>query len=141
MLRFVLAFFLCSSAFAEIVQFKFTGMKNKQGQIAIAAFNDPDNFPDNHNAAVLTKFVSITKVSDSMVVTVDLPAGHYAIATYLDENMNKKMDKNFFGVPKERFGFSNNPAVQFGPPNFNECEIEVKAQARNQFPINLISLF
>jgi uncharacterized protein (DUF2141 family) len=126
---------------AETVQIKLTGMKKISGQIALAVFDDPDNFPDKHSAAIVTKFYPITQTTDSMTVSFDVKPGRYAIATYLDANKNKVMDKNLLGIPKERFGFSNNPTVQFSAPNFNECDIEVRSQVKNQFSINLISLF
>ena len=28
--------------------------------------------------------------------------------SFVDSNGNKKLDKNFFGIPKEQYGFSNN---------------------------------
>jgi uncharacterized protein (DUF2141 family) len=37
-----------------------------------------------------------------------VPHGEYAIAVFVDVNGNGKMDKNFLGIPKEQYGFSNN---------------------------------
>ena len=51
--------------------------------------------------------------------------GTYAVAIYHDENGNKKFDKNFFGLPTEGFGFSNNPGILFGPPDHDEAAFEV----------------
>ncbi len=137
----LLALVLSTSAWAETVQIKISGMQKIKGQIALAVFEDPDLFPDNYKGAIVTKFYPVTQSLDSMIVSFDIKPGRYAIATYLDANMNKQMDKNLLGIPKERFGFSNNPSVQFSAPNFNECDIEVKPQIKNQFSINLISLF
>ena len=53
----------------------------------------------------------IVEVSDNESVTVvfeDLPAGTYAVAVFFDVNDNGKMDKNFLGIPKEKYGFSKN---------------------------------
>jgi len=55
----------------------------------------------------------------------DLPSGNYAIALIHDENSNNKLDTTF-GIPREGFGFSRNPAIHFGPPSFSAAEFAVK---------------
>jgi uncharacterized protein (DUF2141 family) len=134
----LLSFLMSSQLFAETVQLKFSNMGNLRGRMAIAVFDNPDSFPDRSSSAVLTKFFPITVVGNSMTATIDLKPGRYAIAAYLDANSNGVLDKNLVGIPKERFGFSNNPSVQFSAPNFNECEVEVKAKAVNVQQINLL---
>ncbi len=48
----------------------------------------------------------------------EIPDGTYAIGIFVDANYNNKMDKNFLGIPKEQYGFSNNARGTFGPPSF-----------------------
>lgn len=36
-----------------------------------------------------------------------LPAGRYAVIAFHDANANNDFDRNFIGMPTERFGFSN----------------------------------
>ena len=50
--------------------------------------------------------------SDTVKTSIYVPIGEYAITLYHDENGNEKLDKNVFGIPKERYGFSNN---EYGP--------------------------
>ena len=57
--------------------------------------------------------------------------GSYSIALYHDENDNKKLDRNFIGIPKEGFGFSNNPPLRLGMPENNEMRFEVEQTATN----------
>jgi uncharacterized protein (DUF2141 family) len=40
-------------------------------------------------------------------------------------NDNGKLDKNFIGIPKEPYGFSNDKAGSFGPPDFEDILVEV----------------
>ncbi|MDO8453998.1 MAG: DUF2141 domain-containing protein [Sulfurimonas sp.] len=54
----------------------------------------------------------------------NIPNGTYAIALFCDENQNGFLDKNFIGIPKEAYGFSNNPKV-FGKPNFEDTKFEL----------------
>jgi uncharacterized protein (DUF2141 family) len=53
----------------------------------------------------------------------DLPAGTYAVAILHDENDDQKMNNNFFGIPKEGYGFSNNVMGALGPPSFSRAAI------------------
>ena len=44
--------------------------------------------------------------------------GAYGLALYHDENANGKIDRNGLGIPKEGFGFSNNPRIIMSAPGF-----------------------
>ena len=46
--------------------------------------------------------------------------GKYAIQFFHDENENQKMDFSLIGIPKERFGSSNNVKPILGPPKFEK---------------------
>jgi len=46
--------------------------------------------------------------------------GKYAIQFFLDENENQKMDFSLIGIPKEKFGSSNNVKPILGPPKFEK---------------------
>ncbi|MDZ7797023.1 MAG: DUF2141 domain-containing protein [Candidatus Marinimicrobia bacterium] len=66
-------------------------------------------------------------ISDGRCVIVfnDLPSGKYAFRYFHDENKNGKTDTNWLGIPKEGFGFSNDPAMLFGPPSFDKTVFEL----------------
>jgi len=57
--------------------------------------------------------------------------GTYSIALYHDENDNKKFDRNFIGIPREGFGFSNNPPIRLGMPEQKEIGFKVEHIATN----------
>tara|TARA_B100000780_G_scaffold110637_1_gene77426 strand:+ start:245 stop:730 length:486 start_codon:yes stop_codon:yes gene_type:complete len=54
-----------------------------------------------------------------------LPHGEYAISLFVDSNGNKKIDKNFFGIPKEQYGFSNNVMGRMSAPSFDQAKFMV----------------
>jgi len=59
----------------------------------------------------------------SIEVTIEnIPPGEYAISIFHDENDNGKLDTNFIGIPKEPYGFSNNPVIKLRPPTFMEAK-------------------
>ena len=43
----------------------------------------------------------------------------------LDENENQKMDFNLIGIPKEKFGSSNDVKPILGPPKFEKMLFEI----------------
>lgn len=56
----------------------------------------------------------------------DVAPGKYAVKVFHDENENKKMDRNFLGIPKEAYGFSRDARGHRGPPEFDAAMIEIK---------------
>jgi len=56
----------------------------------------------------------------------DVPIGTYAIAIIHDTNSNGKLDKNFLGIPKEGYAFSNNVFGVLGlPPSFKDASFKL----------------
>ncbi len=53
--------------------------------------------------------------------------GAYALALYHDANSNGKLDRNAIGIPKEGFGFSGNPKIQFSAPSLESVRMTVGA--------------
>jgi uncharacterized protein (DUF2141 family) len=53
----------------------------------------------------------------------NLEPGRYAIIVFHDVNANGRLDKNFFGVPTEAYGFSNHAQGFLGPPSFDDAAI------------------
>ena len=49
-----------------------------------------------------------------------ISTGKYAIQFFHDENENQKMDFSLIGIPKEKFGSSNNVKPILGPPKFEK---------------------
>jgi uncharacterized protein (DUF2141 family) len=56
----------------------------------------------------------------------DIPPGVYGVVALHDENSNRKLDRNIFGVPKEGFGFANNPHVGLSAPPFEQALLRVR---------------
>jgi uncharacterized protein (DUF2141 family) len=42
-----------------------------------------------------------------------------------DENDNGKLDTNLIGIPKEGYGFPNNPKITMSLPDFSEVSFTV----------------
>lgn len=70
------------------------------------------------------------RVGDTRVTVANLPAGRYAVQAFLDENSNGKVDRGWFGIPKEGVGFSNDAKIRFSPPKFAEAAFAFDGNAR-----------
>jgi uncharacterized protein (DUF2141 family) len=95
-----------------------TGAKESGKTVYVAVFRPEDNFPKEEGAWKHGQFVS---GAGEGVLDMELSYGDYAIAVYLDENGNGKLDKNVIGYPREQFGFSNNFRPKTGAPRFKNC--------------------
>ena len=101
------------------LEITFSGIRSDQGLVAIGINEGPEGWPRKPDMDPNWKKANI--VSGSMTVKVEnLAYGTYAVSMLDDENSNLEMD-NFLGVPKEGFGFSNNPKVGMSTPKFEEC--------------------
>lgn len=96
------------------------GMESEKGSIQVAVFNSADRFLEH---PCHQRTISITS-QDTVQAEFELPPGQYAIAVYHDTNQNQELDKNFFGIPQEAYGFSNNArGSSMGPPSFEDTKI------------------
>ncbi|HYD69077.1 MAG TPA: DUF2141 domain-containing protein [Azospirillum sp.] len=59
------------------------------------------------------------------VVVRRVPPGTYAVQAFHDENQNLDIDRNFFGLPEEGIGFSNDAPMRFGPPSYGDAALAV----------------
>lgn len=117
-----LAAFLCSGIVFSQNSFtlEITGVKKQGGKIYISVFNSEQSFDDRKI------YYSVVKDSNTETVcmSITLPAGEYVISMYQDWNGNAKLDSNFLGIPKEPFGFSNYNGKS-APGNFDKLKVMV----------------
>ena len=105
----------------DVLRVTVSGLRNETGHVGCALFNRERGFPFEDARAMRLQNVKI-KGGHAQCEFNGLPAGPYAIAVMHDENDNDKIDTNFFGVPTEGFGFSNNAkAHTFSPASFEEA--------------------
>jgi uncharacterized protein (DUF2141 family) len=103
---------------ASTLAVRVTGIRNANGRIRLALYRD-SKFVEGREVEIDAKTLSAT------TAFANLPRGVYAVNLFHDENMNGKMDSNFFGMPVEGYGFSNNPARKMGKPGFDETNFQL----------------
>jgi|SRR6218665_411150 len=95
-----------------------------KGKLYIGWYKSAGEFrkPDK---AVLQKIVEVEGKESVEVVFENVPPGIYAIAVFLDKNDNGKIDTNMLGIPKEKYGFSNNKYPLTRAATFEESAFKV----------------
>jgi uncharacterized protein (DUF2141 family) len=123
-MKFLLLIIVHVVLFSEELEVTISHIKDTNGVLFIGLFKENNKFL-NLNDTYQAQQIEINK-RDSITTLFKLPKTSYAITIFHDENNNKKLDKNFFGIPKEGFGFSNNPKISFSEPSFKEYSFELK---------------
>jgi uncharacterized protein (DUF2141 family) len=102
-----------------------SGLGKNQGTLYIAWYNTEANFK-KQIAPVFTRSLPVENQEQVSVVFENIAAGRYAIAVLLDQDGNKKMSTNLLGIPREKYGFSNNVYPAFRAANWKEASFELQ---------------
>ncbi len=92
-----------------------------KGMLRVGIFNSQTDFLKKQLYGQIVK----SKSGDVQVVFENIPEGVYAVSIIHDENENEELDSNFFGIPIEGFGFSNDAMGTFGPPSFEKASFKL----------------
>ncbi|MGY8771950.1 MAG: DUF2141 domain-containing protein [Gammaproteobacteria bacterium] len=107
------------------------GNQDKPGTLMLAIYNSAEAFAGSvskekrSEIGVFKGLELYLEPEDSTQLNTEIPDGEYAIALFIDLNGNKKIDKNFLGIPKEQYGFSNNAMGKLSAPTFVQAQFTV----------------
>ena len=102
------------------------GLRDAKGNIGTVVYKTPAGWPDDTSKAFRVGPAPIDPSGGGGTAEwKDLPPGDYGVAAIHDENSNARLDKNLFGIPKEGFGFANNPRIGWGPAPFRAAIVHV----------------
>ncbi len=118
--------FLVSASESEkhyTLTIKVDNIKSVKGMMEISIYKDPAKFP---KVGQTYRMARVKVEGHTVNYTFEhLEADDYAIGLYHDVNSNKVCDKNFFGIPTEAYGFSNNYRPVLSAPDFDDCDFEL----------------
>ena len=103
------------------INIRITGLESEEGQVRIAVFDSAENWLQEpvYGAVLDVEGQEVNWEIEGVL------QGHYAIATFHDENQNGENDLNFLGIPKEDYGFSNDARGKFGPPKWKKAKFDI----------------
>jgi uncharacterized protein (DUF2141 family) len=102
----VLFIFLPLSVFSQSVNnitIEVSNIIKNGGKVYLYLFSNAEEFKkrSSHFAFIFDD------TNEILSKTIAIPHGEYMIWLYQDSNNNDNYDTNFFGIPKEPFGYSN----------------------------------
>ncbi|MFZ4404430.1 MAG: DUF2141 domain-containing protein [Pseudobdellovibrionaceae bacterium] len=100
------------------------------GQVVVFLYKSADGFPKSPDRAIKILKSRLQGKSQTQFKIEGLNPGQYGIMLIHDNNLNGKLDTNFFGIPKEGFGTSNNPALKPRAPTFEEAAFNLQNPER-----------
>ena len=120
-----LAALAAAPAVAGELAIEVRGVRSDAGRVYVAvhAPREGEKFP--YADGMLAGVYQQAHEGAMRFVLRDLPAGRYAVQAFHDENGNGDLDSNVLGIPKEGYGFANDPPTTFGPPKFEEAAVTV----------------
>lgn len=102
------------------------GVNEKDGNMGVLVYTSQKGWPEEIRYAL--RDIIVPPQPGVMTVEIpDLPAGTYAVAVCHDVNKNRKLDKNFLGMPREQWGLSNNPHATIKAPPFSKSQFALKS--------------
>ncbi|GGH08929.1 DUF2141 domain-containing protein [Mucilaginibacter phyllosphaerae] len=110
---------------AQEIPVKISSIRSSKGSVVVSVFKDQASFDQEKPYKKFT-FDKTSVNNGAMTVKLAIEPGIYGITLFDDENGNGKIDKNFIGIPKEGFGFSNFFMEKLKKPGFNDFKVDVK---------------
>ena len=111
------------------IELVINNIKNNKGVIRLGMYNNDVGYPDTP----ATGFIFAKDTLKNGLLRVCIPvtgAGTYAFSVLDDENDNGRMDYVIGIIPREGFGFSNNPKVSRKAPLFSETSFRFESGSR-----------
>lgn len=106
------------------VKVQVNGLEHAEGRVLLMLVDCKEDWK-----AFKPAFGLAAEPAEGSIVAIfeNIPAGEYGICVFHDENANEDLDRNFMGLPREPFGFSNDRG-RFGPPSFKRASFTVGEQ-------------
>jgi uncharacterized protein (DUF2141 family) len=126
---------LAPQVFAEdsySLSISITGINPGQGTVVASLFDSKKGFLRTPSRSLKAS------VGDANVITLTFESmvpGTYAVSVIHDVNDNGKLDTNFFRIPREPVGTSNDPKPRMGPPKWEAAKFELLEDMRIEISI------
>lgn len=99
------------------------GLASSDGNLRFVLFNSKKDFLKR---PVRAEIIEIKDQQGTWIVE-GLPYGTYAVLVHHDIDASGKMERHWFGKPKEPTGASNDAPSRFGPPKFKDAKFMLES--------------
>lgn len=106
-----------------------------KGKVVLSIFDSKETFLEQ---SIRTVHAKPNQNGIAKFIIEDLDHIEYSFSAFLDLDENGDLNTNFFGIPSEPVGFSNNAKSRFGPPGFEQTKF--KPSDKPSIEIRLISI-
>ena len=125
LLGLALIFFSSFDNIEKDVPISISGLRNTKGRVIVQVFRNEKDYEDQKPFKKLT--FDKTGIDNGLItVKLKLEPDAYGFTMVDDENANGTIDKNFIGIPKEGFGFSNFLMEKMSKPKFGQFVVDLK---------------
>lgn len=115
------------------------GFESDEGKALVALFTSSDGFPeDNERADHLASVTIQDGVARAELVEV-IP-GAFAVAVFHDEDDDRELDTDLFGIPDEGIGFSGDCEIEMSAPDFDDCAVWLEPGDEMSIDIEILYL-
>lgn len=132
----IVVILLATPALSAELRLTIKGIDSDRGKILIALYDDGDGFRSAianagkrglipETGRLIGTAIRAKRGAQSTVFT-QLAPGRYAMIVIHDENDDGRLNKNFFGLPSEGYGFGNNARNFFGAPSFDAAAVNLE---------------
>ena len=101
------------------------GLTSDDGELRFVLFDSEEKFMKQPVRAHIAEI----QTGKGIWTIEDLPYGKYAVLVHHDINANGKMERHWYGKPKEPTGASNDAPSKFGPPKFKDAKFLLESPA------------
>ncbi len=109
-------------------------IKKAEGKIEVGLYDGPENWLEE-TGQYYEEILDCTSSPEQTIIIENVAYGTYGFSLYQDENGNGEMDFRTW-IPKEPYGFSNNPRAKWSKPSFKKCSFDVN-QAEMTIEVDL----
>ncbi|MCX5706596.1 MAG: DUF2141 domain-containing protein [Candidatus Omnitrophica bacterium] len=126
---FLFALGLSAQPIAETGKIKVLvrGLRNDKGFVKIGLYNTKSGYYSRGQIASFRSAQVAPKEKKAEYIFDRVPYGEYTVKLFHDENPNGRLDKNIFGIPTEKYGFSNSPKAFFRLPDYNQAKFNLSS--------------
>ena len=135
---FIILVYTSTITFADgkLVLIRVKNIQFQQGRVMVAICTTQAQFEKEE---CQYKKATDTYKLKSLMPFPNIQEREIAVMVFQDLNSNGILDTNFLGIPTEPIGFSNNPKITFGPPEYAEITYTLDRNDRNVIDVILIN--